>query len=120
MPRLHTNTTAAIALMLKGDYNGLKSTAPLHKYMMVSVSNVIATSCQYEALKWITFPTQTLAKCAKMMPVMIWGTLMSRKRHKLVDYGAAVGVMVGRAVFFWQAISRRRKPRWRIRVLDWC
>ena len=32
-----------------------------------------ATTCQYEALKYVSFPVQTLGKCAKMIPVMIWG-----------------------------------------------
>lgn len=45
---------------------------PIYKYSAVSISNVIATTCQYEALKHVSFPVQTIAKCAKMVPVMIW------------------------------------------------
>lgn len=29
----------------------------------------------------MSFPVQTLGKCAKMIPVMIWGTVIMRKRY---------------------------------------
>ena len=45
--------------------------APLHKYFYISFSNTIASFCQYESLRYISFPTQTLGKCGKMIPVMI-------------------------------------------------
>ena len=55
--------------------------APLYSYAAVSLSNVVATTCQYEALKYVTFPLQTLGKCAKMLPVMLWGGLIMGKRQ---------------------------------------
>lgn len=73
--------------------------APLYHYMTISLSNVCATSSQYEALKWVTLPTQTLVKGAKLIPVMLWGTLMSGKRYKMLEYGAATVIAVGCAVF---------------------
>lgn len=39
--------------------------------------------CQYEALRYLTFPLQTLAKCAKMIPVMLWGAAINRKTYSL-------------------------------------
>ena len=73
--------------------------APLTSYAAVSLSNVIATSCQYEALKHVTFPVQTLGKCAKMIPVMVWGTLISRKAYSSKDYTVALLVTTGCTVF---------------------
>lgn len=90
---------ASLVLLFKGDYSELKNKAPLYKYFMISFSNVIATSCQYEALKWVTLPTQTLAKCAKMIPVMIWGTFMSGKKYGPVEYAVAVFIAIGCTVF---------------------
>ncbi len=58
----------------------MKPVAPSYKYAVVSLSNVLATTCQYEALKYVTFPLQTLGKCAKMIPVMAWGSIMLQKR----------------------------------------
>lgn len=77
--------SAVFVLLLKRDFSQLKNAAPLYKYFMISVSNVLATSCQYEALKWVTLPTQTLAKCAKMVPVMIWGSLIDKKKYGVSD-----------------------------------
>lgn len=58
--------------------------APLHSYVAVSLTNVIATSCQYEALKHVSFAVQTLAKSAKALPVMLWGTVFLQKRYRSV------------------------------------
>jgi adenosine 3'-phospho 5'-phosphosulfate transporter B2 len=40
----------------------IKPVAPIYTYMAVSLSNVIATTCQYEALKYVSFPVQTLVR----------------------------------------------------------
>lgn len=79
--RLAAALCAVVVLVIQGEFSQLKNTAPLYKYFLVSISNVLATACQYEALKWVTLPTQTLAKCAKMVPVMIWGTLIDKKKY---------------------------------------
>lgn len=73
--------------------------APLTSYAAVSLSNVIATSCQYEALKYVSFPVQTLGKCAKMIPVMVWGTLIARKSYSVKDCAAAALVTAGCTCF---------------------
>mmetsp|Transcript_9296 Transcript_9296/g.22399 ORF Transcript_9296/g.22399 Transcript_9296/m.22399 type:complete len:350 (-) Transcript_9296:391-1440(-) len=78
---------------------GIKPIAPIWNYCAVSVSNVVATFCQYEALKYVSFPVQTLGKCAKMIPVMVWGKFILQKSYKLLDYTVAVVVTVGCTVF---------------------
>lgn len=45
--------------------------APLFKYSYASLSNVMSAWLQYEALKFISFPTQVLAKSCKLVPVML-------------------------------------------------
>jgi adenosine 3'-phospho 5'-phosphosulfate transporter B2 len=52
--------------------------APLYKYSYCSLSNIMSSWCQYEALKFISFPTQVLAKASKIIPVMAMGWLVSR------------------------------------------
>lgn len=54
--------------------------APVYAYAAVSLSNIVATTCQYEALKYVSFPVQTLGKCGKMFPVMVWGYIILKKR----------------------------------------
>lgn len=74
--------------------------APILSYASVSLSNVVATTCQYEALKHVTFAVQTLGKCAKMFPVMIWGYFILRKRYTLRDVLLALLITSGCFVFF--------------------
>mmetsp|Transcript_42341 Transcript_42341/g.135571 ORF Transcript_42341/g.135571 Transcript_42341/m.135571 type:complete len:353 (-) Transcript_42341:28-1086(-) len=95
--RLTTCSLAVIMLLMKGE--SMKPVAPVYTYAAVSLSNVVATTCQYEALKYITFPVQTLGKCAKMIPVMIWGTAIMRKKYTVRDYLIAVAVMAGCTLF---------------------
>jgi len=77
-------------------------TTPVAKwweYCLVSFSNVVATSCQYEALKYVSFPVQTLGKCAKMIPVMIWGALINKKTYTSKKYLIALAVTGGCTAF---------------------
>jgi len=69
--------------------------APLWKYVAISLSNVYASTCQYEALKYVSFPVQMLGKSFKMMPVMVWGIIISGKRYKLEDWMVAALVTFG-------------------------
>lgn len=82
-----------------GKYQEIKPVAPIWTYFAVSLSNVIATTCQYEALKYVSFPVQTLGKCAKMMPVMLWGIIMLRKKYKAADWGLALVITSGCTIF---------------------
>lgn len=82
-----------------GKASELKPVAPFYTYVLVSLSNIVATWCQYEALKYVTFPVQTLGKCAKMIPVMIWGILILRKRYGLKDFSVAVVITAGCTLF---------------------
>ena len=36
--------------------------APLYKFAFSSVSNIVSSVSQYEALKYVSFPTQVVAK----------------------------------------------------------
>lgn len=95
--RLLSSLTALVLLLAFGQ--DLKPTAPVYNYAAVSVSNVVATTCQYEALKYVSFPVQTLGKCAKMIPVMIWGSIINRRTYKPKDYSLAALVTFGSTVF---------------------
>ncbi|KAF9605819.1 hypothetical protein IFM89_018644, partial [Coptis chinensis] len=66
--RIMTYVVSAAALL--ASKKALDTVAPIYKYCLISVSNILTTTCQYEALKYVRFLVQTLAKCAKMIPVM--------------------------------------------------
>jgi len=76
-----------------------KNKAPLWKYLAISFSNVCATWCQYEALKYVSFPVQMLGKSFKMMPVMIMGIIISMKAYGCKDWSIAAGVTGGVTMF---------------------
>jgi len=69
--------------------------APFWKYLAISLSNVYASACQYEALKYVSFPVQMLGKSFKMMPVMVWGLLISNKSYGASDWLIALAVTGG-------------------------
>jgi len=77
----------------------ISPTAPIWKYAIVSMSNFVSTSCQYEALKWVSFPVQMLGKSSKIMPVMLWGIAISQKEYSCMDWAIAAAVTIGVAEF---------------------
>merc|ERR1719213_602947 len=84
-------------VLAKGE--SVKSTPPLWKYALLSISSVAATTCQYEALKFVSFPVQMLGKSSKMVPVMGWGIAISGKSYKLLDWLIALAVTGGCTIF---------------------
>lgn len=73
--------------------------APLFKYSYASFSNIMSAWLQYEALKFISFPTQVLAKSCKIIPVMIMGRVISRNKYELYEYIVAASISVGMVLF---------------------
>jgi adenosine 3'-phospho 5'-phosphosulfate transporter B2 len=68
---------------------------PLWMYATVSMSNVLSTSFQYEALKFVSFAVQMVGKSTKMAPVMVWGVLIDKKRYSKEDWLIALVVTMG-------------------------
>ena len=63
---------------------------PWYWYGFISAANMVATTAQYEALKWLSFPMQTLGKTTKMLPVMLAGMFFFGKTYGSRDYLVAV------------------------------
>ena len=72
---------------------------PLYKYSYCSFSNIMSSWCQYEALKFISFPTQVLGKASKIIPVMAMGWIISRKKYEKYEYVVAAMLSLGMALF---------------------
>merc|ERR1719316_2185519 len=81
--------------MATGKGESLMPKVALWKYLAISFSNVAATTCQYEALKWVSFPVQMLGKSFKMMPVMLWGIVISGKSYGMKDWLIALAITGG-------------------------
>lgn len=74
-------------------------TAPLYKYSFSSFSNIMSSWCQYEALKFVSFPTQVLAKASKVIPVMLMGKVVNGKTYAYHEYITAGMISVGVSLF---------------------
>lgn len=72
---------------------------PLYKYVYCSLTNILSSWCQYEALKFVTFPTQVLVKASKIIPVMIMGKIVSKKKFEYYEYVTAVMMSLGMVMF---------------------
>jgi adenosine 3'-phospho 5'-phosphosulfate transporter B2 len=73
--------------------------APYFKYSYASFSNILSAWLQYESLKFISFPTQVLAKSCKIVPVMLMGKVVSRNKYEFYEYVVAVGISIGMILF---------------------
>ncbi|XP_046419812.1 adenosine 3'-phospho 5'-phosphosulfate transporter 1 [Neodiprion virginianus] len=76
-----------------------RHTTPLYKYTFCSLSNILSSWCQYEALMYVSFPTQVLAKACKIIPVMIMGKIVSRSKYEYYEYVTAVLISIGMTFF---------------------
>jgi adenosine 3'-phospho 5'-phosphosulfate transporter B2 len=89
----------AVALLCITFFKQPTHKAPLYKYSYCAFSNIMSSWCQYEALKFISFPTQVLAKASKIIPVMIMGWIISRKKYKKYEYVVAITISIGMGLF---------------------
>ncbi|MCL4122508.1 UNVERIFIED_CONTAM: hypothetical protein GTU68_034312 [Idotea baltica] len=92
-----------LAFLLSGAYllctRQPRHTAPLYQYSYCSFSNIMSSWCQYEALKYVSFPTQVLAKASKIIPTMIMGKIISARKYEYYEYVTAVLISLGMTLF---------------------
>ena len=75
--------------------------APLYKYSFCSLSNIMSSWCQYEALKFVSFPMQVLAKASKVIPVMIMGRVVRKQKYQRYEYIVALMISFGMVLFLF-------------------
>lgn len=88
-----------------------RSFPPFYEYSYATLSNLISSWCQYEALKYVSFPLQVLAKSCKVVPVMIVGTFISRKVYPLRQYMSAFGLTLGICLFTFSTITNKSSDK---------
>jgi adenosine 3'-phospho 5'-phosphosulfate transporter B2 len=72
---------------------------PFYYYAPSSLSNTISSWAQYEALKYVSFPTQVLSKSCKIIPVMLVGILLNKKSYPWSEYVEASLITLGVFMF---------------------
>ena len=96
-----------LALIVAGSYIAAveqpKHRAPFYKYSFSSISNTLSSWCQYEALKFVSFPTQVLAKASKVIPVMLMGKVVSNRTYPWHEYFTAGILSLGVGLFLLAA-----------------
>jgi adenosine 3'-phospho 5'-phosphosulfate transporter B2 len=75
-----------------------KSTV-IYEYSFPSISNMLSSWCQYEALRYVSFPATTLFKSFKLAPVMAMGKILGNKSYPQYDYIVALMIGVGITMF---------------------
>ncbi|CAK5026320.1 unnamed protein product [Meloidogyne enterolobii] len=73
---------------------------PLYLHSFTSFSNVLSSWCQYEALKYVSFPTQTVCKASKLVPTMIMGRIVRKRQYSIREYILAFIIVFGASIFF--------------------
>ena len=73
----------------------LRRAAPALSYAPSSLSNVGSSWAQYQALAYVSFPTQTLFKSSKVIPVMIMGAFLGKK-YPLKKYVNVAVITLGK------------------------
>ncbi|XVF85973.1 hypothetical protein PTKIN_Ptkin17bG0159900 [Pterospermum kingtungense] len=86
-------------IMLKLWSNSSNGGAPWWTYWSAGITNTIGPAMGIEALKYISYPAQVLAKSSKMIPVMLMGTLVYGIRYTFPEYVCTSLVAGGVSVF---------------------
>ncbi|KAJ1405306.1 UAA transporter family-domain-containing protein [Ochromonadaceae sp. CCMP2298] len=71
----------------------------LWEYSFPSVANMLSSWCQYEALKYVSFPMVMLAKALKMVPIMLMGKFLNNSSYETYEYVCAATVGFGLYLF---------------------
>lgn len=106
-----------VAHKSKGADGELRS-EPLQSYWSVLVGRdvllvafvyVFAMYTSNEALKYVSYPAQALAKSCKMVPVMIGSIVLAGKRYAWQKYAAVALVTLGITAFQFAAPTKKSK-----------
>ncbi|XP_057777138.1 UDP-galactose/UDP-glucose transporter 3 [Salvia miltiorrhiza] len=79
--------------------DGGKGGAPWWSYWSAGITNTIGPAMGIEALKYISYPAQVLAKSSKMIPVMLMGALVYGIKYTVPEYVCTLLVAGGVSIF---------------------
>ncbi|VBB25930.1 unnamed protein product, partial [Acanthocheilonema viteae] len=72
---------------------------PFYKHSFTSFSNTLSSWCQYEALKYVSFPTQIVCKASKVLPTMLMGFIVRGERYGYGECACAIVLAFGASSF---------------------
>ncbi|KAG5629588.1 hypothetical protein H5410_001305 [Solanum commersonii] len=86
-------------MMIKIWSSGNSGGAPWWSYWSAGITNTIGPAMGIEALKYISYPAQVLAKSSKMIPVMLMGAIVYGIRYTVPEYVCTLLVAGGVSMF---------------------
>jgi adenosine 3'-phospho 5'-phosphosulfate transporter B3 len=72
---------------------------PLKVYGIIALVQLGTIGFSNASLQYLNYPTQVIFKSCKLIPVLIGGILIQRKRKGMLDFVAAIVMSIGLAVF---------------------
>mmetsp|Transcript_2476 Transcript_2476/g.3801 ORF Transcript_2476/g.3801 Transcript_2476/m.3801 type:complete len:501 (+) Transcript_2476:81-1583(+) len=72
---------------------------PIKYYIVLSILRAIDASMTNMAMAYVNYPAKTLMKSSRVVFTMLFGTIVSRKRYKLMDYLVVLLMVSGLAIF---------------------
>ena len=80
--------------------HGKKHTAaPFFAFAFPAIANTVSSFAAYESLRFMSFPMSTVCKTLKIIPTMLMGTLIHRKKYSTQEYASASMITCGAAMF---------------------
>lgn len=72
---------------------------------VTSACYVLAMAASNESLQFVSYPVAVLAKSCKMIPTMVMGLVIERRQYSLQQWGAAICISCGIALFHLSRIQ---------------
>eukprot|EP00658_Telonema_sp_P-2_P023448 TRINITY_DN19397_c0_g1_i1.p1 TRINITY_DN19397_c0_g1~~TRINITY_DN19397_c0_g1_i1.p1 ORF type:complete len:354 (-),score=87.48 TRINITY_DN19397_c0_g1_i1:143-1204(-) len=88
----------------------ISSLSGLVAFSPPALSNTFSSFSQYQALRFVPFPLQTIAKSTKLIPVMLMGKILSSKTYSVAEYVEAIAISFGVLIF----ASERQSDSWEL------
>mmetsp|Transcript_26727 Transcript_26727/g.103844 ORF Transcript_26727/g.103844 Transcript_26727/m.103844 type:complete len:286 (+) Transcript_26727:138-995(+) len=93
---------AAAGIVLQLFPQERRDTTPHSSYALVSLSYLGAMVCSFTALHYISYPMQVLVKSCKMIPVMVMGVIISKRRYSWKETMCVLMITAGVAIFSYK------------------
>eukprot|EP00526_Cylindrotheca_closterium_P017192 CAMPEP_0113614556 /NCGR_PEP_ID=MMETSP0017_2-20120614/7231_1 /TAXON_ID=2856 /ORGANISM="Cylindrotheca closterium" /LENGTH=308 /DNA_ID=CAMNT_0000523735 /DNA_START=122 /DNA_END=1048 /DNA_ORIENTATION=- /assembly_acc=CAM_ASM_000147 len=90
---------AIIAVRIKHGAVLANNTAPLHSFTPAAISNTISSWSNYAALRYVSFPVQTIFKSSKIIAVMMMGKFLKGTTYPYTQHVEAFLITCGVALF---------------------
>ncbi len=72
---------------------------PFIAFAFPAMANTVSSFAGYDSLKFMSFPMSTVCKTLKIIPTMLIGTLIQKKKYHTQEYLSAIVITLGAAMF---------------------